>query len=377
MRKFISTCSKVETTEEELEYITNYIDGASETILDTIIEVSQREALLPIVYRKVKSLPVECDYLLSKLRVSYLYTVQKNMLLASQLIELTAILEENGIDCISIKGVTLARLAYGDITLRQFGDIDILVKKSQLQDADKVLRKHGYQALYRDGILTNDICLEKLIDIGYTYDQTTIEVHWRLLETKHNGDKTLNDPFDSTQTVSIDSTTLCTLSSELLLVYITLHGAKHAWDRLGWICDIDRLARRGDIEWQRCIEVASESKIQRAFYLGLHISQHLYDTPLPDKILRFIQQTNISDIALSTIDRFDKQAIARSPMSKREIFLYQIRLFGSRRKQIYFLLETIFTISPADCIRFAIPDRWRFAYLLLRPYRLAKKVLFG
>jgi len=378
MFRFITLCSKAYNSQSELNYIIDYIDSASDATIESIIEVSHREGLLPIVYKRLKDLPIESGHLLSQLKRTYLHIVQKNILFATQLIELTNLLNKNSIDVISIKGPTLAKLAYGDITLRQFGDIDILVRESQIQKVDEILKRYGYQSLYRDGILSNQICLDKLIDIGYIYNQTILlEVHWRLLESKHNGDMALNKPFDSTQSIDINTTTLYTLSNELLLIYVALHGAKHAWSRIGWVCDIDRLVRRGDIEWQTCIDMARESKMQQALYIGLHIAHHLYETPLPNKILITIDRVNISNIALSTIDRFDKHILERLPISKREIFLYQMQLFESKREKFYFLLKSLFAISPADCIKFAIPSRWRFLYIIMRPYRIITKLLFG
>jgi len=376
MFRLITLCSNEDTSQDELEYIVSYVDSATDSTLESIVEISHREGLLPIVYKKLKSLPIDNRYLLSRLKQAYLHIVQKNMLFATQLTELTTLLEENGIDVISIKGVTLAQLAYGDITLRQFGDIDILVRESQLQRADKILRDHGYHSLYGDKILSSDICLERLIDISYIKQERLLELHWRLLESKHNGDIALNQPFDSTQPIDIYSTLLYTLSNEPLLIYITLHGAKHAWSRIGWICDIDRLIRTNDIKWQRCVDIARESKIERAFYVGLQISHHLYDTPLPSEILMTIERMKISEMTLSTIDRFDRYIIEKPPMKRREIFMYQLGLFESRREQIFFLIETIFAISPADCIRFTIPNRWRFLYIFMRPYRIVMKVLF-
>ena len=50
------------------------------------------------------------------------------MLLTSELIKIMKLLEENDIKAIAFKGPTLAQLAYGDVTLRQYVDLDLLVE---------------------------------------------------------------------------------------------------------------------------------------------------------------------------------------------------------------------------------------------------------
>ena len=51
----------------------------------------------------------------------------KNLLLSGRLTEACAALERAGIRVLAIKGPTLALLAYGNSSLRQFNDIDLLV----------------------------------------------------------------------------------------------------------------------------------------------------------------------------------------------------------------------------------------------------------
>jgi len=51
---------------------------------------------------------------------------------------------DNGIEMLNWKGPTLAIQAYGDLSLRQFIDIDTLVKHEDLEKAKAILLENGF-----------------------------------------------------------------------------------------------------------------------------------------------------------------------------------------------------------------------------------------
>ena len=73
--------------------------------------------------------------------------VKYNMLLTSELIKIMKVLEENDIKAIAFKGSTLAQLAYGDVTLRQYVDLDLLVEKENIFKIEDLLKDKYTRAL--------------------------------------------------------------------------------------------------------------------------------------------------------------------------------------------------------------------------------------
>jgi hypothetical protein len=62
-----------------------------------------------------------------------------NMLMTAELIAVMKLLKDNEIEAIAFKGPTLSQMAYGDITLRQFSDLDILIDQKDIYKASKIL----------------------------------------------------------------------------------------------------------------------------------------------------------------------------------------------------------------------------------------------
>ena len=75
--------------------------------------------------------------------------VKDNMLMTSELIKVMNLLELNNIKAISFKGPVLSQMAYGNIALRQFVDLDILVEEKSLEKVSSILLENNYEEEYK------------------------------------------------------------------------------------------------------------------------------------------------------------------------------------------------------------------------------------
>jgi len=64
-----------------------------------------------------------------------------------------------------------------------------------------------------------------------------------------------------------------------------MHGAKHGWERLEWICSLARLVERSpDLDWDYLIETAYYYGALRGMYLALLLANDVCAVPLPQNI---------------------------------------------------------------------------------------------
>src|SRR5262249_36016098 len=82
--------------------------------------------------------------LLRSLQHYYCTVVVHNARMATALVEIIGILQKRAIPVRPLKGPTLAALAYGDITLREFGDLDLLIRKRDLAAAIDALTAQNF-----------------------------------------------------------------------------------------------------------------------------------------------------------------------------------------------------------------------------------------
>jgi hypothetical protein len=163
-----------------------------------------------------------------------------------------------------------------------------------------------------------------------------------------------------------------------LLVYLCLHGAKHAFERIEWICDIDRLIRACEVDWNHTVTLAEQSHSKRSFYLGLSLAHTLFRTPLPEVLETAIQNGEIRELQTFTLEKMAARKSGQSDFEKnRETFDYQSKLFDTRIDKLRFRFSTFFKVSTTDCQTFNLPEHLKFLYIILRPVRLIYSYLKG
>ena len=90
--------------------------------------LTEHHSVGPIVYRSLSAFPHAApDPVLKQLRKDYERNAQKSLWLTYELIRILDCLESHGIPAIPYKGPVLAKAVYGDIALRRFSDLDILI----------------------------------------------------------------------------------------------------------------------------------------------------------------------------------------------------------------------------------------------------------
>jgi hypothetical protein len=74
--------------------------------------------------------------------------LSSNLVLERLLLEVTATLGTAGVDAYVLKGPALARLLYPDPSIRLFGDLDLLIRSEDYDQACKALTSAGYERQY-------------------------------------------------------------------------------------------------------------------------------------------------------------------------------------------------------------------------------------
>ena len=307
--QFLINCCKTNPTASAIEQIRVYITQLKNKQLSEVITLAHTHGVFPLIYHAIRAhvpdlIPEETH---AELKQHNMTIVMQNMRMTAELIRIMRLLEENGIEALAFKGPTLAQLAYKDIALRQYGDLDILVDEDNAFIAAKIMSDNGHNAILPLKILQNRTCLKVAKDFSLLSEQGGVhtELHWRLFEQKYNI-LLFEDSIGNSQDVLINGNSIKTLSAEVLLVYLCLHGSKHAWERIEWICDVDRLLRSSTIDWNQLTTIANKSHSIRSFYLGLNLSNSLFQTPLPDILIERMTKNDIAELKAITLININK-----------------------------------------------------------------------
>ena len=325
-----------------------------------------------MVYRSLKEFQqLIPDDIFIRMKQHYMDIVKQNMLMTSELIKVVKILEENNIEAISFKGPVLSQLAYGDVVSRQYCDLDILVEEKQLIKTVNLFLDNGYENLLPLEIISNEICLNTIKDftVQNKISKVNIEIHWNLFESKYDLVFKKLDILKSSN-ISINQNTIETLSNENLLIYLCFHGSKHAWERIEWISDIDRLIRNNKIEFSKIDEFLDNNSL----LIGLYLSYILFDTPLEEKYLNKIENKKIKKLSKKVFEIIiDKNYQGSEVYRNKKIFFFQMSLYNNILEKLNFFRKTFFKISVNDCQIYYYNSK--ISYIFLRPFRLIRYYL--
>src|SRR5262249_24356498 len=106
-----------------------------------LFQLARRHSIVPLVFAQLDVAPPE---VLAKFKQHYIENSARNTVLTAELCRLIDLFRDEGIETIPYKGPVLALFAYGDVALRRFVDLDMIVEKSNVLKAREILLKEGY-----------------------------------------------------------------------------------------------------------------------------------------------------------------------------------------------------------------------------------------
>jgi hypothetical protein len=364
-------CARTNSTEQNRERI----HQLASTGIDWsyFFQIARRHSVVPLVYRQLQQhaptlIPGET---LRTLKLHYQENSARNTVLTAELCRLIKRLAAAGIDAIPYKGPVLAVVAYGNVALRRFVDLDIMVRKEDVIAARDVLLDEGYELSKSLTATQQEVLLRTQHNMQFTSDNRLliVELHWEVASHLFASSVQADDLWSNLDSIDIDGTEMKTLSVDDLLFSLCVHGSRHLWERLGWICDIAELIARHQLSWQRLMARAIQADSERMFLLGLCLAEKLLDAELPADIKDTCDDDDrLQSLAQNIVDQLFN-GTEHVPATSREIFNYNIgvrKSLGARLRYVLYMLRP----TDSDLGSHSLPRSLRFGYYLMRPVRL-------
>lgn len=338
-----------------------------------LLQLARRHALIPLLYLNLAregadSIPRSN---LAKLKRQYQENYARNIILTDELCCLIGIFKQAGIDAIPYKGPALALFAYGDLGLRRFVDLDVIVKKSDVPRARDLLLAEGYTLSKSLTPAQQDLLLRTQHNLQFARNDRRIllELHWEVAPHLFASSVQENELWQNLTTIKINDHQVNALSAEDLLLSLCVHGSRHLWERLGWICDIAEIIARHDLNWNAILQRAAAADNERMLLLGLYLAQKLLQASLPPELQeRCAADPGLKPLAANIIEHLFNGP-THVPATSREIFKYNLRVRKSLTARARYLVHVL-RPTDRDVGTHVVPARFTFAYYLTRPFRL-------
>jgi hypothetical protein len=296
-----------------------------------VIVTAHRHRVLPLVYRTLgRIVPDDVPaHAMQRLQSAFHLNATRNLFLTAELLRLIDLLSAADIPCIPYKGPAMASLLYGDVSLRQFTDLDIIVPVEVVARAIALLMSLDYRPTEAMSRARVRACTRTHKDITLVRGdgRINLEVHWGITTDK--------DPirirpkllWKNPGACSIAGRSVRTLRPEELLLILCIHGAKHLWERLGWLCDVAEIVRsHKPLEWNRVLDTAKVVGAERILYLGLALASELLGADPPAKVLQALRADSVvRPLAEQVKGWLSSEPAAALDLGERERYFMRLR----------------------------------------------------
>jgi Uncharacterised nucleotidyltransferase len=276
-----------------------------------------------------------------------------------------------GIGVLLTKGPVLSARCYGDPGLRQYTDLDLV-----LRDVDMARATEAMTALHYEPKVPLKAIHAGKVPGEYVFVQSDtkllVELHTERTFRYHPKPLSVEKLFERQARVRFDGHDVPSLSTEDELILICIHGAKHFWERLMWIADVATLVTRQSVDWDRAALAVREVQAERMLHVGLLLALKVAGARLPAKVIDELGNDAPAVRLAAQISR-RLPVVDAEPLGLLGRAAFRIRMRGAFPPGIAYLLRLSFSPTEEDWRAGAEERSAGPLDAISRPFRLARK----
>jgi hypothetical protein len=329
------------------------------------LRLARRHEVVPFVHKNLECLGfpgVPCE-VREALQAGRRAVAARNALLGRELAHVMRILADAGVPAIPMKGVLLAETLYGDPSLRDCSDMDVLVPRDRAREALRLLRAQGYASEFSEQFF-EALLLRGHIEYtlarrerGFEY---VIDLHWGIGWSAPDDRRAAAALWAESHPVTRLGVQMQTMSPHWELLTLAVHAARHGWSPLKWLVDVHDYCQRRPVDWQKLRLAAERFDWMSALEQTFGACQMLLGTPTPPGLAAVWPARWAPTL--------ERQSRREPPEALRPL-----RVIGSCPARGRYLLRQLFIPTLAERRLLRLPSGLRLLYYPLRPVRLSGK----
>jgi hypothetical protein len=358
-------------------------DGVADAVArgvdwDATLALAEKNRLTPLLHRLLAGRVEVPEMVRATLRADYAANATEALRLSGELRRLVVVLEKAGVASLAYKGPALAVRAYGEVALRTYSDLDLLVAPGDVPRASRALVDRGYAAAYSFSPAQERLFLAVDGDVPFHHPHTgtLVELHSRVSSARFCVRLPTAELMARARPVSIGGGTVPTLADDDLFLALCAHGAKHRWARLEWLASASALAARAGMDLRALADRAGEAGARRTVLLALHLARTTLGLPVPPPLAEAAE----ADPEIPSLAE-EARALWFAPAADEENtaanLRFNYRLCDGRTDRARYAARWLFTPTPEDWSWLHLPAPLAPAYRALRPLRLALRYAPG
>ncbi len=394
--KLLLCCARTQRDPKTAARIMTLLQG--EVDWAYLLQTARRHGMIPLLFWHLDNACPEAvpEAYMTELRRHFRSNSLRNLLLAGELRKLYELFEQNDIFAVPYKGPTLAASVYRNVGLRQAGDLDILVGQRDVLKAKELLLSLGYEprpwstlslgaestppwrTITQLSPAQESAFLRFEREYAFWHEGAgiSVELQWEVIPRYLSF---FWDPVSlrgRRQRVSLGGGDVSTFVPEDLLLVLCVHGSKHFWERLLWLCDVGETVNLfREMNWDDLMAKAAALGGERMLLLGLSLAHSLLGVDVPITVLDKVR----ADSAVEKLAEDVRRRLFAEPEDTMEILEwsafhpFHYRMRERWRDRLGYVFLKIVEPNAADWMERPLPEKLFPLYYFLRPLRLIRK----
>ncbi|MBI3578246.1 MAG: nucleotidyltransferase family protein [Ignavibacteriales bacterium] len=345
---------------------------------DFLVSMAHRHGITPLFYWHLQRICVDSvpQNTLQRLRDHFYANAHRNLLLAAELIRILNIFGDQGVPVIPYKGVVLTNSLYGNLSLREFADLDILVHQMDVLFVKNLLLSSGYRPEFNLTRLQEASHLRTECEYNFILDDKKIrvEIHWDFAPPYFSCVLDHTALWKNAERTTLAGLEVQTLAPEDLLLVLCVHGGKHHWASIGWVTDLCELiyVHRG-LDWTKVMDQAKRAGITKMLHLSLFLAANLLQADIPRNLLDKIR----CDPAVKLLaDQLRKNFFCEGNLRDKVIGAWRqksvdLKMRERLRDRVQYCCRLLVALNVRDWSVISLPPVLFPLYYVIRPVRLA------
>jgi len=339
-----------------------------------VLQAAARHGVWPLLHHHVATLsdnplPAPVQETLRAAMRGQVAHAQKHVAVLLQLLDA---FHAAGLELIPYKGPVLAARLYGNPAMRQFSDLDWLVRREAARPASACLQALGFEPALTAPAAWAGWYERARHEYSFHHPARDchVELHWGAWPRFVGMPVDVRSFWEHSETVSLGGRPVPSLRAEELLFLLCLHGTKHQWVRLAWLADVAELIRStAALDWARVQSLAAGSRSTRFLHIGLWLAHRVLAAPVPAALRAQLT----ADARVEPLARAMTAHLCGGSLSapcETEHLRFMCRSLPRLRDRLRFVWGVAVEPCQADWAFCPLPPACGGLYAALRPARL-------
>lgn len=353
---------------------------AEELDWNEVLACAQQHKLAPLMHERLRTLDAPWIPQGQKERLENLARdlAKNNLAFMGEMLSLCGTFEAAGIPAFPFKGPALGWLAYRNFAHRTCVDLDFVLPQHYIREAIAALQAKGYTPQFdpvevqagERGPAPGQYAF------GPSRDRRFVELHTERTLRYFSPPLNLDEMNSRAIQMEIGGQKLRSFCVEDLLVMLSVHGAKHFWERLAWIVDIAQLIDVQEVDWTLLSEIAARMESTRLLLLGLYLAREMAGASLPQNVLdRARGDSQVQWLAGKIFEHYAGISNPSIGVWRRAIF--RIRSCDGYWRGMRQFIRLSMSPTESDRETLRLPGFLSLLYAFVRPLRLMGKYGLG